>query len=288
MSVTRLAFEKTLCAGEKSLGKLVLVHGMNSHKGVFQPFVRHFNKLTDVYSLDLRNHGDSEWKDTNSYDEMTDDILFTLDDLEVEKATFIGHSLGGKICMNLTAKHPDRVQGLGLIDIGPFDYWDFNKFSITANSYLGLQALTGLKLAGKGLPEIREQLLAITKDEAKTNFILTAIEPNPLNTLNYRWMTNLRVLRDTYLLNSHWTIEGTPQFQGPVLAMIGERSEYIDFRDLQRFRNYYPNVDFETFKGDHFFFLEEREAFIKSVQKFLEKVYSPSESQPQTTTETSN
>lgn len=277
MSVTRLAFEKTLCAGEKSLGKLVLVHGLNSSKRVFQPFVPHFNKLTEVYRLDLRNHGDSEWKESNSYDDLTDDILFTLDELGVEKATFIGHSMGGKICMNLTAKHPDRVEGLGIIDIGPFDYWDFNRFPVTANSYLGLQALSRLKLAGKGLSEIRDQLLLITKDEVRTDFILGSIEADPNSSLNFRWMTNLRVLRDSYLNSTHWTIDGTPQFQGPVLAMLGDRSEYIDFKDLQRFNKFYPNIEIETFRGGHFFFLEEPDPFTRAVQKFLEKVYRPAD-----------
>jgi pimeloyl-ACP methyl ester carboxylesterase len=36
--------------------------------------------------------------------------------------TFIGHSMGGKAVMALTALAPERISGLVVIDIAPVDY----------------------------------------------------------------------------------------------------------------------------------------------------------------------
>lgn len=46
----------------------------------------------------------------------------TLDAQQIEKATFIGHSMGGKAVMALTALAPDRIDRLVAIDIAPVDY----------------------------------------------------------------------------------------------------------------------------------------------------------------------
>ncbi|VFS23990.1 esterase/lipase YbfF [Salmonella enterica subsp. enterica serovar Typhimurium] len=53
---------------------------------------------------------------------MAQDLLDTLDAQQIEKATFIGHSMGGKAVMALTALAPDRIDRLVAIDIAPVDY----------------------------------------------------------------------------------------------------------------------------------------------------------------------
>ncbi len=53
---------------------------------------------------------------------MAQDLLDTLDAHQIERATFIGHSMGGKAVMALTAPAPERISGLVAIDIAPVDY----------------------------------------------------------------------------------------------------------------------------------------------------------------------
>ncbi|MDM9088305.1 alpha/beta fold hydrolase, partial [Klebsiella pneumoniae] len=48
--------------------------------------------------------------------------LDTIDAEGIEKATFIGHSMGGKAVMALTALAPERIDQLVAIDIAPVDY----------------------------------------------------------------------------------------------------------------------------------------------------------------------
>lgn len=57
-----------------------------------------------------------------TYPAMAQDLLDTLDAHQIERATFIGHSMGGKAVMALTATAPERISGLVAIDIAPVDY----------------------------------------------------------------------------------------------------------------------------------------------------------------------
>ena len=57
-----------------------------------------------------------------NYPSMAQDLVDTTDALQIDKATFIGHSMGGKAVMALTALAPDRIDKLVAIDIAPVDY----------------------------------------------------------------------------------------------------------------------------------------------------------------------
>ena len=48
-----------------------------------------------------------------NYPAMAQDLVDTLDALQIDKATFIGHSMGGKAVMALTALAPDRIDKPG-------------------------------------------------------------------------------------------------------------------------------------------------------------------------------
>jgi lipase len=48
-----------------------------------------------------------------------DDLVRLLDGTGIDKAVVVGHSMGGFIALRLAQRHPDRVQGLVLVDGGP-------------------------------------------------------------------------------------------------------------------------------------------------------------------------
>jgi pyruvate dehydrogenase E2 component (dihydrolipoamide acetyltransferase) len=69
-----------------------------------------------VYTLDLPGHGQSS-KDVGEGDlgSFVDAVAGFMDEMSIEKAHLVGHSMGGAIAGSLALAHPDRVASLVLI-----------------------------------------------------------------------------------------------------------------------------------------------------------------------------
>jgi esterase len=53
---------------------------------------------------------------------MSSDIIALLDDEGIEKATLLGHSLGGRLACMTALKHRDRIHSLVVADVAPVAY----------------------------------------------------------------------------------------------------------------------------------------------------------------------
>jgi pimeloyl-ACP methyl ester carboxylesterase len=94
------------------------VHGAGGSSSIWFRQIRAFKAEYNVLVLDLRGHGNSKptLKDTfNSkytFDAITDDIIEVLDHLKIQKAHFIGISLGTILIRNLAENRPDLVASM--------------------------------------------------------------------------------------------------------------------------------------------------------------------------------
>lgn len=97
---------------------LVLLHGVASNRTRWSEFVEH-TALTRRWNLlrpDLRGHGESFARGRLTMELWCADLLHLLEAENVDRALLIGHSLGAQLALHFAARHPARVQGLGLID----------------------------------------------------------------------------------------------------------------------------------------------------------------------------
>lgn len=101
---------------------IVLVHGLFGSLDNLGVLARDLVNDHNIIQVDMRNHGLSPRDPVMNYPSMAQDLVDTLDALQIDKATFIGHSMGGKAVMALTALAPDRIDKLVAIDIAPVDY----------------------------------------------------------------------------------------------------------------------------------------------------------------------
>jgi len=100
-------------------GVILALHGLTANGrcwfSVAPPLARHHRFL----GMDLRGRGLSDKPATGySADAHVADIIAVLDDLGIERALLMGHSLGAYVSLATAARHPDRVSKLVLFDGG--------------------------------------------------------------------------------------------------------------------------------------------------------------------------
>ena len=114
---------------------IVFIHGLSDSLNYWKVLREGLKKDYQILSYDLRAHGESE----NGEEEITidlyqNDLYHLLKGLNIEKAVFIGLSLGGNIALNFAINHPEMVNGL--IIMSSFSEFDdelkeiFDKFEM--------------------------------------------------------------------------------------------------------------------------------------------------------------
>lgn len=100
---------------------LVLLHGLGNEAHLWDDFVPCVAPHYRVLALDQRGHGDSDWDPEARYDaeSMTDDLEAVLDATGIDRFVLIGFSMGGRVAMTFAGRHPERLAGLVIVDIGP-------------------------------------------------------------------------------------------------------------------------------------------------------------------------
>jgi len=96
---------------------LMLLHGLGSTANVWEPQVRHFSNRFTTLRYDLDGAGRSPLSGALSIDTWVADLVAILDTYKIEKARFVGHSLGTLILQHFVVRYPARVIKLALLGV---------------------------------------------------------------------------------------------------------------------------------------------------------------------------
>jgi pimeloyl-ACP methyl ester carboxylesterase len=107
--------------GPANAPKILLVHGFTHHAWVWAGLAQRLQPHFDVYALDFRGHGDSEWDPQHRYlhEHLQDDIRNTVEALSLHGCHLIGHSLGARVAMLALQQQPSLASSFTIIDTGP-------------------------------------------------------------------------------------------------------------------------------------------------------------------------
>jgi pimeloyl-ACP methyl ester carboxylesterase len=104
---------------EGKAGPIICIHGITANCRCWDGLARSLSPAYRVLAMDLRGRGRSE-KPASGY-ALTfhvQDIRSLLDDLRIDRAVIMGHSLGAFIGLAFAAEHPERTAKLILVDGG--------------------------------------------------------------------------------------------------------------------------------------------------------------------------
>ena len=107
----RLAYER-----HGTGAPLVLLHGFPLDHHLWDNMVPLLSDTFELIIPDLRGFGKSSTVDSFfTMEDFASDIAALLDQLEIQKAAIVGHSMGGYVALAFARLYPERITGLGLV-----------------------------------------------------------------------------------------------------------------------------------------------------------------------------
>jgi lipase len=88
--------------GDANGPPVICLHGVLAHGSRFRRVAERLARFR-VLAPDLRGHGRSTWEPPWTLEQHVEDVLETMRAAGIERATFIGHSFGGRLTLELTA-----------------------------------------------------------------------------------------------------------------------------------------------------------------------------------------
>ncbi len=239
---------------------LVLLHGLfgsgDNWFGVAPKLAEKFR----VLAPDLRNHGYSPHHPEMDYPLLAADVAKFLAAQKIESAAVVGHSMGGKVAMQLALDFPERVNKLVVVDMAPRAYPRAHDHIFGALLALDLVAF-----------QIRADIEAALAPEIPSlnlrRFLLKNLGRDERG--RFAWKMNVRGVAENYTRLGEILGAGQP-FTKPALFIRGGKSDYITPADEPDIRRRFPAAEIQVIAtAGHWVPADAPEEFVCCVLGFL-------------------
>lgn len=240
----------------RNASPVVLVHGLFGSLDNLGVLARELVADFDIVQVDMRNHGLSPRSDVMNYPAMAHDLLDTLDELGIDKATLIGHSMGGKAVMAATKIAPQRIDKLVAIDIAPVDYQVRRHDEIF--SAINAVSEAGITSRQDAAATMRQHGL----EEGVIQFLLKSF-------VGGEWRFNVPALWDQYPHIVGW--ETVPAWDHPALFIRGGNSPYVDESHRDALLAQFPQARAHVIAGaGHWVHAEKPQPVVRAIRRYLD------------------
>src|ERR687890_790483 len=230
-----------------------------------------------VTLLDLPNHGHSPWTDRVDYLDMAQLVAAELES-SGEPVTLVGHSMGGKVAMQLALRRPELLRALVVVDIAPVTYplkgGRTDDPDEEASPFAAfIEAMRTMDLEGlRTRDEADQALRAAVPSRMVRSFLLQSLVREGAGG-GWRWRLNLELLeRDLGELRGFPEPPPGASFDGPVLWVAGANSTYVLPEDRPHMDALFPTTRLVRIKdAGHWVHSEQPEIFLTTLRLFLER-----------------
>ena len=242
--------------GDKESAPVVLIHGAG---GTHLHWPTQIRRLPGhrIYALDLPGHGKSEGRGQQTIEAYCQNIIQWMEAINIYRAVFVGHSMGGAIALTMALKHPEQVVALGLVGTG-----------------------ARLRVA----PQILENSTSPTTFPVAISFILDKAfspktDPRLVELAGQRMnITRPTVLHGDYLAcNAFDVMDTIKKIRVPVLVICGQDDQLTPVRYSQYLADQIPRADIKIItSAGHMVMLEQPQTVATELSAFLSTLsYSP-------------
>jgi 3-oxoadipate enol-lactonase len=257
--VPRIAFERT---GHGQT--LVFLHGIGGNRSNWSDQLDHFGRNHQAVAWDARGYGASDdYEGPCDFAHFSQDLVLLLDHLRVERASFVGLSMGGRILMDFAARHPGRIDALVIAASFP----SFGG-ALTASQREGFIRLRKAPLdEGRTLADLAPQL------------VQSLAGPRATPAMKARIRESIAALHPASYVK---TLESTLAFDrtahlssivAPTLLLYGEFDTLVTPAAGRQLLDLMPAARYQVIPGaGHLINIEAADAFNQAVGDFLQRV----------------
>lgn len=239
---------------------VILIHGLFGSLENLNVIANSLAENFLVINIDLRNHGRSFHSDEMDYTCMSQDIIQLMSELNIENAHFVGHSMGGKVAMQMAHLYPEKINRLVVLDIAPVTYSPRHTSIFTALKNVADQSISDRKQADtlmqNDIPELGVR-----------QFLLKSLAKNEQGKFNWRF--NLATLDKQYE-NILSDIKANDSCLCDTLFIKGNDSDYIlpEYKEaiMARFKNAKAKI---IHGAGHWLHAQKPQAVNKLISDFL-------------------
>ena len=246
---------------------LILLHGLFGSLENLGGIARRLEDGWQIHALDQRNHGSSPHTSDMDYPAMAADVVAYMDAKGIDKASILGHSMGGKVAMQVALSYPERVKAIIVADIAPVTYPPRHDAVLEGMKSLDLHGVRSRNDADARLAEFVE--IAGVRQFLLKNLERIPSDEQAQEDLTFRWRLNLPVI-DACYQNLAAAPEGDGPFEGRVLFIKGADSAYIQEKHQNTIRRLFPAVELKIIEGTgHWLHAEKADTFAVLCRRFL-------------------
>ena len=253
-------FTNSLALNNKKI--FIILHGLFGRGKNWHQIAKTLStKVSEIFiTIDLRNHGDSISSENLTYTLMAQDIFTFIKELNLNKVSIIGHSMGGKVAMMFTLMHKNLIENLIIVDIAPVKYLLNEKEIVDHLLEIDIENISSRK-------EAETKLDKKLKNKNLTLFLLQ----NLIKTDDsYKWLINLKILKNSMNELRDFPINNFIEFNRPILCIFGENSNYVTLENKSDFRKFFPKVIFHQFQNTgHWLHAEKPKEFVEKIVNYL-------------------
>ncbi|EXJ75633.1 uncharacterized protein A1O5_00140 [Cladophialophora psammophila CBS 110553] len=286
--------EKTSIKGP---GPLIIMHGLFGSQRNNRTLTKDLSR--PVYTIDLRNHGDSPHSPVHTYTAMSRDVEHFLDTHKITSPTLIGHSMGAKVAMTLALRQPEKYSALVPVDNAPVDAalkGDFSKYLDA------MKEIDEMRPRPKRQSEADKILMKYEPDLTIRQFLLTNLVKVPVHTppggsyeqkshgtsspvqhhggrrgkheTELRFQIPLHTLAKSLpdMADFPFKDPDTHKYKGPTLVARGTKSHYVADETLPVIGRFFPKFELLDFDCGHWVMSEKFEDFRRSLVEWVDRV----------------